>query len=76
MFGEALPSHFFQHIEDDCASADLVIVIGTSLKVAPVNTIIRRVPKDVPQILINREVVARGHGFDSELLGDCDKVRL
>eukprot|EP00750_Incisomonas_marina_P019256 INCI3267.1.p1 GENE.INCI3267.1~~INCI3267.1.p1 ORF type:complete len:666 (+),score=120.22 INCI3267.1:178-2175(+) len=74
MFGEALPSKFFDNIGEDCEEADLVIVIGTSLKVGPVNKIIEKVDPSVPQILINREVVAHGHNFDSELLGDCDAV--
>ena len=74
MFGEALPGHFFDNIGSDCQDADLVIIIGTSLKVSPVNSIIKKVGPKVPQILINREVVAPGHNFDAELLGDCDKV--
>ena len=74
MFGEALPERFFSHIRTDCEEADLIIVIGTSLKVGPVNTIVDKVDSDVPQILINRESVAPGHRFDSELFGDCDAV--
>ena len=74
MFGEPLPKEFFANVQEDCSEADLVIVIGTSLQVGPVNRIIDLVKPDVPQILINREVVAPGHNFDSELLGDCDEV--
>jgi len=74
MFGESLPKKFFDHIGNDCEEADLIIVIGTSLQVGPVNRIIDSVDAKVPQILINREVVAPGHAFDAELLGDCDAV--
>jgi len=54
----------------------LVIVAGTSLKVAPVSKVIDLVDEKVPQILINREVVAKPHEFDIELLGNCDAVCL
>ena len=36
---------------------DLVLVIGTSLKVAPVSEVIGILPPDVPQIYISREVI-------------------
>ena len=35
---------------------DLVIVIGTSLKVAPVSNVVGLLPANVPQIYISREV--------------------
>ncbi|GBG31050.1 NAD-dependent deacetylase sir2D [Hondaea fermentalgiana] len=73
-FGESLPSEFFDCIEEDVRLCDLVLVLGTSLKVAPVSRIIEMVDEDIPQILINREVVAQPHEFDAELLGNCDAV--
>jgi len=73
-FGESLPKHFFDSIEKEVDECDLVIVAGTSLKVAPVSKIISLVDESVPQILINREVVARPHEFDLEFLGNCDAV--
>ena len=48
---------------------DLLVVIGTSLQVAPVSSIINMVSKDVPQILINREIVAQPHEFDVGVVG-------
>ena len=35
---------------------DLVLVIGTSLKVAPVSEVVGYLPANVPQIYISREV--------------------
>jgi hypothetical protein len=73
-FGESLPEEFFDCVEKDVHECDLVLVLGTSLKVAPVSHIIEMVDPSVPQILINREVVAQPHQFDAELLGNCDNV--
>lgn len=73
-FGEKLPTHFFDTIEADVEKCDLVLVMGTSLKVAPVSRIVEMVDSKIPQLLINREVVGEPHEFDVELLGDCDVV--
>lgn len=73
-FGEKLPDRFFNTIESDVKHCDLVLVMGTSLKVAPVSRIVEMVEDKVPQILINREVVGQPHEFDVELLGNCDVV--
>ncbi|PGH32196.1 NAD-dependent histone deacetylase SIR2 [[Emmonsia] crescens] len=73
-FGEDLPDAFSQRlIGHDRELADLVIVIGTSLKVAPVAEIPGILPRDVPQILISRDPVSH-IDFDIDLLGDCDVV--
>jgi len=49
-FGEQLPTKFFQRFkEQDIHVADLVLVIGTSMKVAPVSEIPLALPKEVPQ---------------------------
>jgi NAD-dependent histone deacetylase SIR2/NAD-dependent deacetylase sirtuin 1 len=58
-------------LRDDARRADLLLVIGTSLKVRPISDL-PNVMKHVPQILINREAV--GRKFDAELLGDCSDV--
>jgi len=72
-FGEQLPDTFHSQIDADKNEPDLVIVIGSSMKVAPVSLIPYRVPPAVPQILINRESLGRLK-FDVELLGDCDDI--
>ena len=56
-FGEALPANFFDRLRtQDKDKVDLVIVIGTSMKVAPVSEIPNFLPRDVPQIYISRDV--------------------
>ncbi|KAF2496189.1 SIR2-domain-containing protein [Lophium mytilinum] len=73
-FGEGLPQEFFDRLrEQDRDKADLVIVIGTSMKVAPVSEIPQIIPPDVPQIYISRDPIHHIN-FDINLLGDCDAV--
>ncbi|AMD19061.1 HBR160Wp [Eremothecium sinecaudum] len=72
-FGEALPSEFHSNIREDVLQCDLLICIGTSLKVAPVSEIVNMVPANVPQVLINRDPVKHAE-FDLSLLGLCDDV--
>eukprot|EP00937_MAST-01D_sp_MAST-1D-sp2_P007686 g7686.t1 len=73
-FGEPLGDAFHDAIERDMREVDLVLVMGSSLSVGPVNSIPARLPEHVPAILINREVVGAPSKFDIELLGDCDAI--
>ncbi|KAJ9084577.1 NAD-dependent protein deacetylase sirtuin-2 [Entomophthora muscae] len=52
-FGENLPSRFYTLMEKDFPTCDLLLVMGTSLKVAPFSTLVDLVKKDVPTFLIN-----------------------
>ncbi|KAI8145256.1 DHS-like NAD/FAD-binding domain-containing protein [Fennellomyces sp. T-0311] len=83
-FGESLPPRFFERI-DDFDDADLLIVIGTSLKVQPFASLIDSVNDHVPRLLINKELAGAGRsaksGFDFKWkykkrdvvhLDDCD----
>lgn len=72
-FGEGLPEIYHKSINDDKNKCDLLIVIGSSLKVKPVANIPLLLPKHIPQILINRESL-KHMNFDVELLGDCDVI--
>ncbi|XP_033738334.1 LOW QUALITY PROTEIN: NAD-dependent protein deacetylase sirtuin-1-like [Pecten maximus] len=72
-FGESLPEEFHQQMAADKDNCDLLIVIGSSLKVRPVALIPNSLPPDVPQILINREPL-KNMTFDVELLGNCDTI--
>ncbi|OLN85149.1 NAD-dependent protein deacetylase hst1 [Colletotrichum chlorophyti] len=73
-FGEALPDEFSRRLtEHDRDKVDLVIVIGTSLKVTPVSEIVSWLPANIPQIYISRQAVNHIN-FDIDLLGDCDVV--
>ncbi|KAL6872994.1 chromatin regulatory protein sir2 [Trichoderma novae-zelandiae] len=73
-FGEELPDEFSRRLtENDRDKVDLVIVIGTSLKVTPVSEIASFLPPHIPQIYISRQPVTHIN-FDIDLLGDCDVV--
>lgn len=78
-FGEMLPPTFLKALEKDISKCDLVLVVGTSLKVGgSAHELLRRLDKRVPQVLINREAVCPpvsiSDGFDVTLLGNCDDV--
>lgn len=83
-FGEGLPHRFSQLHQADLASADALIVIGTSLRVYPFAGLTNKVPLLCPRLLINRDAVgpfqhlvsARGeqHYRDVAMLGDCDDL--
>ena len=73
-FGEDLPATFHNRLaKHDRDLVDLVLVIGTSLKVAPVSEVVGFLPPNVPQIYISREPCSHVD-FDVDMLGDCDTV--
>lgn len=72
-FGEKLADDFENALEDDRDKVDLLIVIGTSLKVSPVSEILSHLPHSVPQILINKTPV-RHINPDVVLLGNADDI--
>lgn len=73
-FGEKLPDHFFERFhKQDRDQVDLVIVIGTSMTVAPVSEIPLALNNSVPHIYISRDPV-KHINFDVTLLGDCDLI--
>ncbi|KAG0234870.1 NAD-dependent histone deacetylase sir2 [Actinomortierella wolfii] len=72
-FGERLPRLFDDSLEIDKEKVDLLIVIGSSLKVSPVSDIMAQLPARVPQILINRTPIIHMN-FDVQLLGNCDTI--
>lgn len=57
----------------DVTKCDLLICIGTSLKVAPVSEIIGVLPASIPQIYISKTPVTHIE-FDVMLLGSCDDI--
>ncbi|EPQ29773.1 uncharacterized protein PFL1_02446 [Pseudozyma flocculosa PF-1] len=63
-FGEGLPDRFFKRIRD-LRSADLLIVVGTSLQVQPFASLIDAVPSHCPRVLINLERVGELAGYDT-----------
>ncbi|KAF8141958.1 DHS-like NAD/FAD-binding domain-containing protein [Boletus edulis] len=72
-FGEKLTDDFDQALLDDRDRVDLLLVIGTSLKVSPVSETLSHLPHSVPQILINKTPI-RHINPDIVLLGDADEI--
>lgn len=70
---KGLPDEFHTVMASDKDKCDLLIVMGSSLKVRPVALIPSSIPNQVPQILINREQLHHLE-FDVELLGDGDVI--
>lgn len=86
-FGEGLPERYYNLRVDDLQGCDLLIVAGTSLKVAPFSNTLDLCNPKVPRLLINLEEVgtptldSNGNGFlfnnynnyrDIDLLTTCD----
>ncbi|KAJ5110576.1 Sirtuin family [Penicillium argentinense] len=72
-FGQSLPKEFDEK-EKVVGQGDLMLVMGTSLKVAPCSTLPRLANKGVPRLLINMEK-AGDFGNRKEdvcMLGPCD----
>jgi NAD-dependent SIR2 family protein deacetylase len=84
LFHSPLPNIFFENIVDDLPSADLFIVMGTSLTVGPANSLVYLVPEDCLRVVVNNEPVGYRLGIDySEdatrdyfVRGSCDGVLL
>lgn len=68
VFGEGLPSRFFECMPD-LQRADLLIVMGTSLQVQPFASLIDRVPSTCPRVLINLERVGEIASYGSSSRG-------
>jgi len=78
-FGESLPVRFKNLLHSDLSNCDLLIVMGTSLKVAPVSLIPEMINSHIPRVLFNRELVGdfvppdvEGNYRDVFEEGDCD----
>eukprot|EP01083_Nonionella_stella_P040406 109666_1 len=65
-FGEVLPRRFAELVRSDLSQADLLIVMGSSLKVEPVASLIDLVPDSCPRMLINREASGVHRGLALE----------
>ncbi|KAI9501043.1 DHS-like NAD/FAD-binding domain-containing protein [Coemansia spiralis] len=72
-FGEKLPDQFDEALTIDREQVDLLLVMGSSLKVAPVSDIMGNLPHTVPQIVINKTPILH-FNFDVQLLGNADDI--
>lgn len=72
-FGESLPERFFLHMVD-FPTADLLLILGTSLQVEPFASLSEAVRSSVPRLLMNRDMVGtlawRPRSRDVVQLGD------
>lgn len=64
-FGQTLPDAVSRCLESDRKKVDALIVIGTSLSVAPISKVIGYLPANIPRILINRTIVHPQHQASS-----------
>jgi len=83
LFRSPLPPQFFEYSIPDTQSADLLIILGTSLGVAPANSLVWRVPPTCMRVMLNREMVGWHLGFDPRqedrdifVRGDCEDLCL
>lgn len=70
-FGEALPPRLFEQAMADLAACDLLLILGSSLTVEPVASLVTSLGLDVPRLVISRtrvEVKASGAGAGDALL--------
>lgn len=73
-FGEAVDGAIDEEFKRDCKQCDLVIVIGTSLSVAPMSEVIQYVHPQVPKVWINRTPPKNKKDFTIVTLGECDEI--
>lgn len=72
LFGESLPMDAWNQALDEVAKSDLLIVIGTSLEVSPVNQIPRFARGKT--VYLNDEITDKGYDFDLEIQGKAGEV--
>ena len=83
LFRSRLPEVFFQNVPTDVKDIDLLLVLGTSLAVAPANSLVMRIPRSSMRVLMNREPVGWHLGLDYDsndrdyfAEGNCENVAL
>ncbi len=72
LFGEGLPMEAWTLAEKDIRNSDLLIVLGTSLEVSPVNQL--PLIAGGKTVLINKEDVGRNYDFDMRLIGKAGEI--
>lgn len=64
LFRGSMPKEFHVRAAEDLPDCDLLIVMGTSLTVAPANSLVYRVPPTALRMVMNNERVGRRLGID------------
>ncbi|KAI9334367.1 DHS-like NAD/FAD-binding domain-containing protein [Zopfochytrium polystomum] len=74
-FNEPLSARVERQFARDRESADLLLVLGTSLATDPVRAFVRQMPEGVARVYVNNEDVREARGlFDVFLRGRCEDV--
>jgi len=85
LFGRNLPQEFFVRLQQDLPQLDLLLVMGTSLVVAPANSLVTHADDRTVRVVVNREPVGVELGMDFNhpgrsrdffAQGDCEDVML
>jgi len=84
LFRSPLPKEFFECMAKDLPNVDLLLILGTSLAVAPANQLVPLVPTTAVRVVINREPVGYMLGINYEknaerdffAKGNCEDVVL
>ena len=64
LFRGSLPKVFYKRSAKDLPDTDLLIIMGTSLSVAPANSLVFRIPPTALRLVMNNEPVGRRLGID------------
>jgi NAD-dependent deacetylase sirtuin 2 len=72
LFKSPLPPRFFECAREDISDVDLLLVIGTSLAVAPANTLVFLCPHSCMRVVMNRESVGHRLGIDYSMYAERD----
>lgn len=78
-FGEELPNRVWTLMDKDVEACEILIVMGTSLKVFPISQIVENVRRDAKRFLINNEAAGLWKKdslgpLDTFIQGDCQDV--
>jgi len=64
LFRGSMPKEFHVKAAQDLPECDLLIIMGTSLTVAPANSLVYRIPPTALRMVMNNERVGRRLGID------------
>jgi NAD-dependent SIR2 family protein deacetylase len=85
LFGRSLPDEFWRCAENDLPKLDLLFIAGTSLLVAPANSLVYRTKPSTLQVVVNLHPVGQDLGIQYDdfksnsslfLQGSCDEIFL
>nr|ACO14640.1 NAD-dependent deacetylase sirtuin-2 [Caligus clemensi] len=69
LFGENLPSRFWECTQSDLKKADLLFVIGTSLAVAPFNGLVNQVKSGTPRVYLSKTKPGNSDSLLGKVMG-------